>query len=71
MSYHEITDLRCQHYALFRIQYMIFELHEMTLMMSGGIFQEIKAVWKGLSLEINKCIWDVDALERDLEVYSS
>ncbi|KIK04969.1 hypothetical protein K443DRAFT_675439 [Laccaria amethystina LaAM-08-1] len=65
------TSFSCQHYALFRIQYMIFELHEMTLMMSGGIFQEIKAVWKGLSLEINKCIWDVDALERDLEVYSS
>lgn len=50
---------------------MIFELHERTLMTSGNLFQEIEAVWKGLSLEINKCIWDVDALERDLEVYSS
>jgi len=71
MSCHEITYLCCQHYALFRIQYMIFELHERTLVTSGGIFQEIKAVWKGLSLEINQCIRDVDALERDLEVYSS
>ena len=50
---------------------MIFELYERTLMTSGGIFQEIKAVWEGLSLKINECIWDVDALERDLEVCSS
>jgi len=40
-------------------------------MTSGGIFQEIKAVWEGLSLEINECIRDVDDLERDLEVCSS
>ena len=40
-------------------------------MTSGGIFQEIKAVWEGLSLEINDCICNVDALERDLEVCSS
>ena len=56
---------------LFRIRYMIYELYEKTLMTSGGIFQEIKAVWGGLSLEINECIRDVDALERDLEVCSS
>ena len=56
---------------LFRIRYTIFELYERTLMMSGGIFQEVKAVWEGLSLEINECIWNVVALERDLEVCSS
>ena len=50
---------------------MIFELYERTLMTSGGFFQEIKAVWGGLSLDINKCIRDVDALERNLEVCSS
>ena len=50
---------------------MIFELYEKTLMASGGILQEIKAIWQGLSLEINECIRDVDALERDLEVCSS
>ena len=49
---------------------MIFELYERTLMTSGGNFQEIKAVWEGLSLEINDCIRDVDALERNLEVCS-
>ena len=47
---------------------MTFELYEKTLKASGGIFQEIKAVWQGLSLEINDCIRKVDALERDLEV---
>jgi hypothetical protein len=47
---------------------MSFELYERTLMTSGGIFQEIKAFWEGLSLEINECLRDVDALERDLEV---
>ena len=49
---------------------MTFELYEKTLKASEGIFQEIKAVWKGLSLEINDCIGKVDALERDLEVCS-
>ena len=69
MSYHEITYLvRCQHFTLFRICYMIFDLYERTLMTSGGIFQEVKAIWEGLSLEINECIQDVYALERDLEV---
>ena len=56
---------------LFRIRYTIFELYERTLMTSGGNFQEVKAVWNGLSLEINEGIWGVDALERDLEVCSS
>jgi len=50
---------------------MIYELYERTLITSGGIFQEIKVVWEGLSLEINECIRDVDVLERDLEVCSS
>jgi hypothetical protein len=40
-------------------------------MTSGGIFQEIEGIWKGLSLEITQCIRDVDSLERDLEVCSS
>jgi hypothetical protein len=47
---------------------MSFELYERTLMTSGGIFQEIKAFWEGLSLEINECLRDVDALEKDLDV---
>ena len=71
MSYHDATNLRCQQYTIFRIRYMIFELYERTLMRSGGIFQEVKAIWEGLSLEINECIRDVVALERDLEVCSS
>ena len=50
---------------------MMFDLYERTLLTSGGIFQEIKAVWKGLSLEITQCIRDVDSLEKDLEVCSS
>ena len=40
-------------------------------MTSGGILQEIKAVCKGHSLDIMECLWDVDALERDIEVRSS
>ena len=64
-------DTYIQQHTLFRIRYMIFELYERTLMMSGGIFQEVKAVWEGLSLEINECIRNVVALERDLEVCSS
>ena len=68
MSYHGMTYLRCQKYTLFRIRYIIFDLYEKTLMTSGGIFQEVKAIWEGLSLEINECIQDVYALERDLEV---
>ncbi|KIK04744.1 hypothetical protein K443DRAFT_407208 [Laccaria amethystina LaAM-08-1] len=51
-----------------RIRYTIFELYERMLMTSGGIFQEVKAVWEGLSLKINQCIRDVDDLERDLEI---
>jgi hypothetical protein len=66
-----MTCLLCPQYTLFRIRYKIFELYERTLMASGEIFQEIEAVWKGLSLEIDECIRDVDALERDLEVCSS
>ena len=49
---------------------MTFELYEKTLKASEGIFQEIKAVWKGVSLEINDSIRKVDALEMDLEVCS-
>ena len=54
-----------------RLRYKTFELHERTLLTSGGILQEIKAVWKGHSFEINACIQDVKALERDLEVSPS
>jgi hypothetical protein len=50
---------------------VILDLSVRTLMTSGAILQEIKAVWEGLSREINSCIRDVDALERDLEVCSS
>ncbi|EDR05723.1 uncharacterized protein LACBIDRAFT_329647 [Laccaria bicolor S238N-H82] len=50
-----------------KIRYMIFELYERKLMTYGGFFQEMKAVWEGLSLEINECIRDVDALEWNLE----
>ena len=32
--------------------------------------QEIKAFWEGHSRDINECIRDVEALERDLEVSS-
>ena len=39
--------------------------------MSGGIPQEIKAVWEpDLLPKINECIWNIDALERDLKVSS-
>ncbi|EDR05607.1 uncharacterized protein LACBIDRAFT_329648 [Laccaria bicolor S238N-H82] len=51
-----------------RIRYMTFELYERTLVASGGILQEIKAICRGLSLEINECIRDVDRLERNLEI---
>ncbi|EDR05601.1 uncharacterized protein LACBIDRAFT_329632 [Laccaria bicolor S238N-H82] len=44
------------------------ELHERTLLTSEGILQEIKAVGKCHSFEINACIRDVKALERDLEI---
>ena len=57
--------------VLCRIRYRIFELQEKTLLTSGGIPQEIKAVCKGHSLNIMECHWDVDALERDIEVPSS
>ena len=71
MPFREIKYSRFPQYTLFRNRCMIFELYEKTLMASGGILQEIKAIWEGLSLEINECIRDVDALERDLEVCSS
>jgi len=70
MSFHEITHLLRPQYPPFRIRYTISELHERTLIASGGFFHEIKAVWEGLPLEINRCIRDVDALERDLKVCS-
>lgn len=57
--------------VLCRIRYRIFELQEKTLLTSGGIPQEIKAVCKGHSLNIMECHWDVDALEKDIEVPSS
>ncbi|EDR05714.1 uncharacterized protein LACBIDRAFT_329633 [Laccaria bicolor S238N-H82] len=51
-----------------RLRYRTFELHERTLLASEGILQEIKAVWKGHSFEINVCIRDVKYLERDVEI---
>jgi len=39
--------------------------------MPGGNLQEIKAVWKGHSFDIMECHWDVDAVERDIEVHLS
>ena len=71
MLFHETMCLLCPHYTVFRTCYMIFDLYEMTLIMSGRIFQEIKAIWQGLSLKIYQCMQDVDSLERDLEVCSS
>ena len=71
MPFREIKYSRFPQYTLFRIRYMIFELHGRTLMTSGGIFQEVKAVCEGLSLKINECIRDVDSIERDLEVCPS
>lgn len=50
-----------------RIRYSVFELHERTLLTSG-ILQEIQAVWQGQSFEIYQCLWDMKALERQLEV---
>ena len=69
MRWHNEVD-RAQ-YILIRIRYRTSELHERTLLASGGILQEIKAYWKGHSRDINGCIQDVEALERDLEVSSS
>ena len=69
MSFHEITYLLRPQYLLFRIRYMTFELWERTAMTSEGYFQGIKAVWEGLSLDINQCIRDVDALERDIDEF--
>ena len=51
----------CLLYPPYRIRYMIFALYEKKLMMSIRIVQEIKAIWEGLSFEINDCIQDVDA----------
>jgi hypothetical protein len=54
-----------------RICYRTSELYEITLLMSGGILPEMKAVWQGHSLNIIKCLRDVDNLEVDLEVCPS
>ena len=51
-----------------RIRYKTSDLYEVTLLTSGGILQEAKAVWQGHSLNIIKCLRDVDNLEVDLEV---
>ncbi|KIK00694.1 hypothetical protein K443DRAFT_7459 [Laccaria amethystina LaAM-08-1] len=51
-----------------RICYRTSELYEITLLMSGGILPEMKAVWQGHSLNIIKCLRDVDNLEVDLEI---
>ncbi|KIJ98852.1 hypothetical protein K443DRAFT_8877 [Laccaria amethystina LaAM-08-1] len=46
----------------------VFELQERTLLMSG-VLQEIQAVWRGQSFEIYKCLEDVKALEKELEIH--
>lgn len=61
----------CPQYTLSSIRCVILDLNVRTLMTSGAILQEIKAVLEGLSREINTCIRNVKALERDLEVCSS
>ena len=53
-----------------RIRYNTSELYETTLLTSGGISKEVKAVWQGHSLNIIKSLWDVDNLKVDLEVCS-
>ena len=53
-----------------RIRYRTSDLYEMTLLTSGGILQEAKAVWQGHSLNIIKSLRDVDNLKVDLEVCS-
>ena len=53
-----------------RIRYNTCELYETTLLSSGGILQEVKAVWQGHSLNIIKSLRDVDNLKVDLEVCS-
>jgi hypothetical protein len=50
-----------------RLRYCVFELQERTLLTSR-VLEEIKAVWRGQSFEIYECLWDVKALERELEV---
>ncbi|KIK04974.1 hypothetical protein K443DRAFT_675448 [Laccaria amethystina LaAM-08-1] len=62
------TSFICPQYTFFSIRCVILDLSVRTLMTSGAILKEIKAVWEGLSSEINSCIRDVDALERDLEI---
>ena len=69
--FHETTQGSWAQYLFIRIRYRTFELQEKTLLMSRGILQEIQAFWEGHSHDINECIWDVEALERDLEVSSS
>ena len=53
-----------------RIRYNTSELCETTLLTSGGILQEVRAVWQGHSLNIIKSLRDVDNLKVDLEVCS-
>ena len=50
-----------------RLQYTVFSLRAKTLSTSG-VLQEIQAVWRGQSVEIYKCLEDVEVWERDLEV---
>ena len=70
-SFYETTCSLRPQYTLLRIRYTNFELYERTFIVSGGIPQEIKAVWEpDLSSKINECIWKIDALERDLKVNS-
>jgi hypothetical protein len=50
-----------------RLRYNVFALQERTLLASGFL-QEIQAVRRGQSFEIYKCLEDVKALEKELEV---
>ncbi|KIJ96406.1 hypothetical protein K443DRAFT_107338 [Laccaria amethystina LaAM-08-1] len=51
-----------------RLRYNVFALQERTLLASG-LLQEIQAVRRGQSFEIYKCLEDVKALEKELEIH--
>ena len=66
-SYMCITNLVDHAAFSSRLRYNAFMLHKGALSASG-ILQGIQAVWCSHSFEIYKCLEDVKALERELEV---